>query len=338
MTTSETKPKVLVVGLGGVGVMAAYALEYSNKVEVTALIRSDYDRVIEKGYEIKSVDYGHIEGFKPTHVVKSIQDAKQYGEFDYIVVTTKNIPDVNNVEEIFEDAVSEKTTIVLLQNGFGIEKATLKKFPGHFILSGVSMISSANFNGVIDHSGTDSLGIGYFDNGINSKEEQLAKANEFISLYDNDKIDCHLDADVNYSRWRKLIYNATFNTVAALVDLDVGRIHEAGGVDTLIRPAMKEIIKVAKSDGVILEDELMQKMIHSDDGNWYAPSMLVDVRKGNQIELEVILGNVLAIARENQIETPVLNVLYKLLELVQFRLKEQNGLVKLPQQRPSKLA
>ncbi len=333
---SSPRSKVLIVGLGGVGVLAAYALEYNKKAEVTALIRSDYDRVIEKGYEINSVDYGHVEGFRPTHVVKTIEDAKKYGEFDFILVTTKNIPDIHVVEDAFADAVSDKTTIVLLQNGFGIEKATFERFPGHIVLSGVSMISSANFHGVVEHVGTDSLGIGYFDNGVSSKEEQLAKTKQFSELYENDKIDCHIDEDVKFSRWRKLVYNASFNTIGALVDLDVGRIQEAGGTDTLIKPTMREIFKVAKSDGVTLDESLMDTMIHSDDGNWYAPSMLVDVRKGNQIELEIILGNVLEVAKQNSVEVPILSVLYNLLHLVQFRLKEQNGLINLPEERPLK--
>lgn len=333
---SSPRSKVLIVGLGGVGVLAAYALEYNKKAEVTALIRSDYDRVIEKGYEINSVDYGHIEGFRPTHVVKTVEDAKKYGEFDFILVTTKNIPDIHVVEDAFADAVSDKTTIVLLQNGFGIEKATFERFPGHIVLSGVSMISSANFHGVVEHVGTDSLGIGYFDNGVSSKEEQQAKTKQFIELYENDAIDCHIDEDVKFSRWRKLVYNASFNTIGALVDLDVGRIQEAGGTDTLIKPTMREIFKVAASDGVTLDESLMDTMIHSDDGNWYAPSMLVDVRKGNQIELEIILGNVLEIAKQNNVEVPILSVLYNLLHLVQFRLKEQNGLINLPEERPLK--
>lgn len=331
------KPKILIVGLGGVGVIAAYALQYGEKAEVTALIRSDYDRVIEKGYEINSCDYGHIEGFRPTHVVKTIEDAKKYGEFDFILVTTKNLPDITTVEDVFADAVTEKTTIVLLQNGFGIEKTTLKRFPGHFILSGVSMISSANFHGVVEHVGTDSLKLGYFDNGVNTTEEQIAKAKEFIELYDNEKIDCHYDEDVKFSRWRKLIYNASFNTIGALVDLDVGRIHEAGGIETLIKPAMREIIKVAASDGVTLPESIMDAMIHSDDGVWYAPSMVVDVRKGNQIELEVILGNVVDVAKENNVDIPVLYTIYNLLHLVQFRLKEKNGYVVLPKERPLKV-
>ncbi|GMF53576.1 unnamed protein product [[Candida] boidinii] len=62
--------------------------------------------------------------------------------------------------------------------------------------------------------------------------------------------------------------------------------------------------------------------------------MRVDVKKGNPIELEVILGNLLTVARELKVETPVLDVIYNLLKAVQFRLKEGQGLITLPKDRP----
>ena len=62
--------------------------------------------------------------------------------------------------------------------------------------------------------------------------------------------------------------------------------------------------------------------------------MGVDVQKGNPIELEVILGNLLTVARELKVETPTLDILYELLKVVQFRLKEKQGLITLPEERP----
>ena len=61
---------------------------------------------------------------------------------------------------------------------------------------------------------------------------------------------------------------------------------------------------------------------------------VTDVQKGNPIELEVIVGNLLTVARELNVETPTLNLLYELLKVVQFRLKEKQGLVSLPEKRP----
>ena len=54
------KKSVLLFVSGGVGSIAAYSLEFGGKAEVTAVIRSDYDLVKEKGFEIESCDYGSI--------------------------------------------------------------------------------------------------------------------------------------------------------------------------------------------------------------------------------------------------------------------------------------
>lgn len=68
---AESKARVLIVGMGGVGAMAAYALETGGKAEVTAIMRSNYDSVQKNGFDIDSVQYGHdIRGWRPTNSKK----------------------------------------------------------------------------------------------------------------------------------------------------------------------------------------------------------------------------------------------------------------------------
>lgn len=97
---------------------------------------------------------------------------------------------------------------------------------------------------------------------------------------------------------------------------------------------MKEIIAIAKSEGVELPEDLMESMIRSDDGEYYPPSMLVDIRKNQYTEYNVILGNALDIASENGVETPTLTILYNLLAVIQMRTKEEKGMFELPEKRP----
>lgn len=65
MTTD--KARVLIVGMGGVGAMAAYALECGSLASVTAVLRSNYSIVKEKGFDIDSIEWGQdIRGWRPT--------------------------------------------------------------------------------------------------------------------------------------------------------------------------------------------------------------------------------------------------------------------------------
>lgn len=69
---AQEKARVLVVGMGGVGTMAAYALETGDGAEVTAVLRSNYAVVEEKGFDIDSIEYGRdIRGWRPTHSTES---------------------------------------------------------------------------------------------------------------------------------------------------------------------------------------------------------------------------------------------------------------------------
>jgi len=62
-----SKTNVLLVGGGGVGTMAAYALESGGKAAVTIVLRSNFKVVEEKGFDINSIEHGSdITGFRPT--------------------------------------------------------------------------------------------------------------------------------------------------------------------------------------------------------------------------------------------------------------------------------
>lgn len=52
---------------------------------------------------------------------------------DYVVVSTKNIPEITRIENLIAPVVSPETSIVLIQNGLGIELPFLKKFPKNVI-------------------------------------------------------------------------------------------------------------------------------------------------------------------------------------------------------------
>lgn len=334
-------PKVLVVGSGGVGAIAALSLHLNKKCEVTLVVRSDYEHVVNHGYEIDSVTYGKFMNWKPTHVSKNVHDAyRDHGEFDFIVVTTKNIPDgAITCEDIIRPAVTPKsTTIVLIQNGIDIETPMHEQFPGNVVLSGVSLIGSSNINCKVNNLHKDQLTLGVFENPDDTSDEYIErsteKLNQFYDLYQNADESINkvtIDKNVKRSRWEKLVYNSVLNTITAIVNLDVNRCQIAVQNEDLFLPAMDEIIAIAASEGVVVDKSQKDKFIHIGDGLFYSPSMCIDQRKGQLMELEIILGNPIKIARKNNVPTPILLVIYHLLHMVQFRIKEKNGLIKINQ-------
>lgn len=332
------KKNVLLVGGGSVGVIAALNLESGGHATVTAVLRSNFQAVKENGYSIESCDHGSVKSWRPTHLENSVPDVKasSANPFDFIVCTTKNVADVPpSLASLLEPAVTPgHTAIVLIQNGLNIEKPLLEAFPKSVVLSGVSLIGANEPRpGHIEQEFPDTLFIGAFNNfNLNSQQEQQV-AEEFVRIYSaGGKTQCSYNADVGWTRWRKLVYNACLNPICAITGLDTGRIRLAdGAIDELVRPAMNEIRAAAKASGYDLPETVADDMIEVDPLNMYLPpSMLSDVRKSNFIEYENILGEPLREGEALGIPMPTLRVLYHLCQAIQWKNKELKGLVEIP--------
>lgn len=334
-----SKPKVLLIGIGSVGTIVSYTLEHLGKAEVTAVARPNtIEKLTTQGYRIESCSYGLIENYRPKNVVLTSKEGmEKNGPFDYIVITTKNIPDISPVVDMLEDCFDEdKTTIVLIQNGIGIEIPIFRKYPKACIISGVTMIGTTLYDDTIKHVSKDVIRFGPFINYNIDKQMQIDNCKKFIEIYSNNNNDAQLEENVKLTRWRKLVYNTCVNTTCAILNLDSGRVDIFGGMETIVRPAMLEVKAIAKSEGIELPDDLIDRMIRGEDGVYYPPSMLIDVRNGNYVEYIVIISNVVKIAKRNNVAIPTLTVLNNMLKLIQYRTMEDNGRFVLPEKRPTK--
>jgi ketopantoate reductase len=89
-------------------------------------------------------------------------------------------------------------------------------------------------------------------------------------------VKCTYDSDVKFSRWRKLLYNASFNMVATILCMDVLHMRASEYVvDDLIRPLMLEIVATAAAKGVVLPLEEVERIITVDlYSSFFLPSMV----------------------------------------------------------------
>lgn len=124
----------------------------------------------------------------------------------------------------------------------------------------------------------------------NTQENAITATHRFLKTYNaNGLVNAHFDTDVPPTRWRKLIYNASFNPVSAMLRMDVTRMRVYEHVvDELMRPAMVEILAVAKGVGVHFSDcggssedeETVDVMVRSDPPEaFFRPSMGRMLRK-----------------------------------------------------------
>ncbi|KAK9424872.1 putative 2-dehydropantoate 2-reductase [Seiridium unicorne] len=312
---ASIKARILIVGTGGVGAMAAYALDIGGKAEVTAVLRSNFAAVQERGFNIDSIEHGHdIKGWRPTdNVVK-----ENLQPFDFVLVTTKNIADIPpSVSDLIKPAVTPSTTaIVLSQNGLNIEKPLILNFPTNPIISSISMISATEIgHGNILHDDRDIQEIGPFQSANVPSDVAASAARRYVEVYNGcGKLDIKYEEDVLRSRWRKLVYNASYNTVAATIRMDTGRMRTSRHIiDDLVLPIMLEIMAVAKAVGVELPPEVADHFVRVDPiKNEFKPSMCQDIEKGNFIEFETIVGEPLREAEARNVPVPVLKTINKI--------------------------
>ena len=257
-------------------------------------------------------------------------------QYEYIVVAVKALPSIiSSLIHSIEPIVTTGTSIVLLQNGLDIESPFAEQFPHTPVLSGVSLIGSRlTGRNSVYHEDPDVLKIGAYFHHEESLPQavQLKATQDFIGLYAaglhdglNSYAKCIFVPDIASARWRKLLYNATFNTICALLRISVGELlSNPYGRDRLLEPAMREIAAIASAAGYgdVVDEAAVQDTLHgTPETSPFRPSMLQDMEAGRPMEVAVILGAPLKVGSEKGVETPLLSRLYDLLSVVQWTIE-----------------
>ena len=142
-------------------------------------------------------------------------------------MSTKALPDVSDDSEILGGLVGERTSIVLVQNGLGVEEPYLKRFPAAIILSVVTIVSAAQTSpGVIKHNRWTRISVGPYlpgstsSEGSNEKEREAIESNKrFVQLLKNGEIkdaEEYSHSKLQMVRWHKIAINASMNPSAVL--------------------------------------------------------------------------------------------------------------------------
>ncbi|CAK7568365.1 MAG: hypothetical protein SEPTF4163_006353 [Sporothrix epigloea] len=351
--------RVCLIGSGGLGTIASLVLVKSGLAHVTVVLRSKYKYITEHGWDIDSIDHGKIQGWRPHRIVASVADAAVIGsekvEFDYVVVCTKHLPGRHSVSAMIAPVMTAgRTTVVLIQNGLGIEDEIVTAWPTNTVMSGVSHIGSGveEPNKVVQvgrdvskvgvHYGLSSVaacsssspnpseieGVTKAEADaakIDKRAKSRAKAEAYVAMYNaGGAHKCELVEDIETARWVKLVWNGTFNTVCALTRSSVGELQRSKGREALLVPMMWEIWRIAAASGHPLPETLVKHEAYRlPDDCAYRPSMMLDLENGRPLELDVILGNPLKVARRLGVETPIMDVVYNLLLVESWKMEQR---------------
>jgi len=320
-TSAPSKsPNVLFFGVGSVGAIYLYLL--SRVCTPTAVCRSNYNIVEDRGFTINSSVFGQNLIVRPK-VVRTCEEgaAQQSAPFDYLIITSKAIP--GTIPNIIKPAVTPgHTVIVLMQNGIGIEEEYALAFPNNPIVSvAVYCKTTQRPAGIITHGEIERLEIGAYPSSAPS-----AHATAFTSLMKSVGASVTFYADVQYPRWCKLLMNASWNPVCALtLSNDADFMKSSPEATQFILDIMLEVCDIAHAYGHEVSREDVDKhldrakvRIERNDG--VEPSMLQDVNEGRKMEVDAILGNAIRLGRERGVACAKMEVVYLLVKALDLQM------------------
>lgn len=300
------QPHALIIGAGAIGSFYGAILKRAG-CTVSAVVRSEYDAVKAHGFRFES-PLGDI-SWKPDYLYKD--GDRPDSTPDYVILATKVLPGSDRAG-LVRPWVGEGTNIVLIQNGLDIERELADAFPDNPIISCLAFIAVSRVApGEIKHNAYGRLVMGRYPSGLDNHCQALS------DLFVEGGIDIKLTEEVVRERWLKCVWNTPFNPLSVLANgADTYTMLDTPGGEKLVREMMQEVIDAAEADGHPLPPQIIDSNI---DGTRKMPayknSMALDYLNDRPIELDAILGNVVAIARKHGVPVPRLQTMLAALRM-----------------------
>ena len=223
---------------------------------------------------------------------------------------------------------------MLIQNGLGVEGPYATRFPSAAILSAVTIATCAQpSHGQIKHNRWTRINSGpylpHLDTSSPPKPSDATAVDRnaalVAALVEGGIADAaaYPHAKLQLLRWHKLAINAAMNPSsvltlgspnAAMANDPEMQMHLLGVMHEILATAPKLLNQPMPADFASPE-AIIRSTQRNTSGS--KPSMAMDWEAGKRLEIEVILGNPIRMARERGFEMPRLQSLYALVRMAQ---------------------
>ncbi len=271
------KRKYAIVGVGGIGGYYGGRLAQSGQ-EVHFLCRSDYQHIKEHGLKVESV-----KGDFHLTQVNAYNDAKQMPPCDVILVCTKTLSN-HQLKEILPPLVHQDSLVILVQNGLGMEQALSREFSNLSIAGATAFICSFKVGqGHIRHAEYGELSLSPYHACVADSLKQVA-----LDLQQAGIPTQYVD-DLNYLRWKKLVWNIPYNGLTVLMNASTDKLTFDADSRPLLQDLMREVIEAAAVCGATIPFDFIDKMIASTEKMTpYSPSMKLDYEASRPMEIDTM--------------------------------------------------
>jgi 2-dehydropantoate 2-reductase len=276
-----------IIGTGAIGGYYGAKLAHAGQ-EVHFLLRSDYEYVKQHGLQVDSCDGSfHLDD------VNAYQRPEDMPVCDVVLVCLKS---VNNSKllALLPPLLHDRTLVVLIQNGIGVEEDVQKMFPDVQLAAGLAFICSAKTQpGIVSHQCYGSINLADYS----CRDEALIQA--VVDEFREAGIETGL-VEYHEARWKKAVWNMPFNGMTVALHTQTDLLLKNKSTRQLIREQMMEVVTTAQHLGVKnIDESFVDKMIEMTDAMIpYSPSMRLDYDFHRPMEIYYIYSRPLEIARE----------------------------------------
>ncbi|MGF1703188.1 2-dehydropantoate 2-reductase [Photobacterium makurazakiensis] len=291
-----------VIGTGAIGGYYGARLHHGGN-EVHFLFNSDYDHVCHHGLKVDS----HYGDFSiPADKLNAYQTSSKMPAVDVVLVALKTTQN-HLLSSLIRPLLKSNTLVVLLQNGIGAEQELAEQLDLPYVGGGLCFICSNKLGpGHIHHLDYGRLTLGMYGEAGLPALKQLAEG------FSQSGVEVDVEDKILSARWKKLLWNAPFNGLSAVLDTDTAQMMQCPEIVDLAKAIMLEVKDAAQTSGTELEIELIETMLsNTAKMKPYLTSMLLDKRNGRELELQYMYKNALDMARRHQIEMPKTEALYQ---------------------------
>lgn len=298
--------RIAIIGTGGIGAPLGASLAKAGE-DVTFLARGTHLAAMR--------DSGlRIEGDRGETIVRPVQttdDPATIGAVDLVLFCVK-LWDVESAGEQIRPLIGSGTAVIPLQNGVDASERLVPILGASHVLGGVAKVTgSIVAPGVIRQSGKHhGIVFGELDRQIRPRTERIRDVCQAAG------IESELSSDIQVERWWKFVGLVAFSGLCALTRRPVGDLRDDPDLALLIDDAMREVIDVGRACGVQLASDTLETwraFIRGVPAN-LTPSMAVDLRAGNRLELPWLAGKVVELGKGCGVPTPVNRVVYAALK------------------------
>lgn len=289
--------KIAVVGLGGIGGVAAACLSLSSDNDVTVCTRRQID----------TLTFDHHDDSTQIRL-KTLTEPDMAEPVDWVILCTK-AQDVASAAPWLQKLCTPKTTIAVLQNGIAHEERVGPYARGAAVLPAI-----VYYNG--ERLAPDHVRLRHIS-GHDLLVPAGPQAGAFAALFDGTPIDVGISAEFITYQWRKLLVNVIANPITALTRQRLG-VFQRSDIQDLSLGILREAVAVGRAEGAQLRENEAESILETFLGYpaEAGTSMYFDCLAARPLEIEVLNGAVVAAARRHGIPTPLNGAMLTLLKAV----------------------